>query len=609
MVRQRSLVGRALAALCALCSSLALIAAGGDDAPSSAAANPSTSTRTANPPTANPARTGAAAGGSSAKQSEEPASQAKDSSSSESAEPIDRRPYAIRAWVAVDPGTRIDKRGLARLLTSWQSLVRRFVGSPWILENAEGDGPLARARLEDLRPEDMTGLAKGCDKAWAIRVEQDGNGYVFSGREYDVLTGRLGNVCKRTARYPADAPRGLLALGLDMFLPTAEIGPLEGGGVQVTVRGASLPASSAYGQVVSTGSVFRPLRIYLKPDDSVIKIDDIRRSYLRVTALDGPVAKCEIVSSYRDPLSARVVRKNKLVALGVKPASIPTRMRFVLSEPAPKAPAKNKGEVDRKPMAGYILTARHVPDGPPQEVGITDREGRVVLEPNFAQGLVIVRLVAAEIEPLVEFPTMPGEMPEEQILRIAAKPLTVTLETQLNALRDELIDLVATRARIESRLKARADGQKWDEVEALLKEYRELTPREEYVQRLNTLKDDAAHKQAETKTAILTKTANGLITDTQSLIDRYLDDDAFKAYAEGLAQARAQGSQPAPKAAANKTAPENTPINTNPPVASKPSTPAPASPPAARPQPKAPAAPPPAAPAPAPAPPKNAVPF
>jgi hypothetical protein len=452
-------------------------------------------------------------------------------------EPNERRPYKIRAWFRVDPSARIDDRGRDRLVASWRSLVSRFVGPPWVVDVADGEGPLATETLEGLLPSQLAPLAAGYDKLWMIRIEPAANSMAFVGREYDVLTTRLGPACRRAAPYPADAPRALLALALNLFEPTAEIGAKVGGGVQVTVRGAGLPAASPAGRVVTVGSVFRPLRIWQKPDGSVRKIDDITRSFLRVTELNGAAAVCDIVTSKQDPLSARAASKNSLVALGVKPGSIATRFRYYYLD--------EKAQI---PLAGYTLTARTVPDGPQIEVGMTDREGRVSVPSGFAEGLVIFRLLAANIEPIDEFPAMPGETLEEQPVHIfAPKPATVALETQLNSLRDELIDLVATRARLDSRLDARAKGEKWDEVEELLEEYRKLTPRSDYVDRLAKLKDDAARQQAETKTAILTRTAQAMITETQALIDRYLDDETYKAYADALAQYKAQSGKAQPK--------------------------------------------------------------
>ena len=97
---------------------------------------------------------------------------------------------------------------------------------------------------------------------------------------------------------------------------------------------------------------------------------------------------------------------------------------------------------------------------------MTDRAGRIVLQPGFADGLVILRLLAGNVEPMVELPIMPGESrPDEQPIPFDPKPQTVALESQIDSLRDEVVDLVALRARLESRMKARLDGEDWNGLE------------------------------------------------------------------------------------------------------------------------------------------------
>jgi len=250
-------------------------------------------------------------------------------------------------------------------------------------------------------------------------------------------------------------------------------------------------------------------------------------TYLMVESVEGPIARCRITSAYRDPLTQRVAQANTLAAVGIKPGRSPMRLRF---ETRP----------DKEPAAGYMLTARAVPDGQPRELGMTDRAGRIVLPPGFADGLVILRLLAGNVEPVCELPIMPGESSEERVIPFKPLPLTVALEAQVDSLRDDVVDLVALRARLEARMEARLKGEDWTGLEEALKEFGRLTPRDEYSKRLTELKDEAARKQAEGKTAILTKTAQAQITDLQAMIDRYLDDDAIKAYVEALAEKRSE---------------------------------------------------------------------
>ena len=167
-----------------------------------------------------------------------------------------------------------------------------------------------------------------------------------------------------------------------------------------------------------------------------------------------------------------MARPNSLAALGLKPGNTPLKLRFVTKP-------------DQAPAAGYTLTARRVPDGQPRELGMTDRAGRIVLQPGFADGLVILRLLAGNVEPMVELPIMPGESrPDEQPIPFDPKPQTVALESQIDSLRDEVVDLVALRARLEARMKARLEGEDWTGLDATLKEFCQLTPRDQFAQRL-----------------------------------------------------------------------------------------------------------------------------
>ena len=126
---------------------------------------------------------------------------------------------------------------------------------------------------------------------------------------------------------------------------------------------------------------------------------------------------------------------------------------------------------------------------------------------------------------------------------IDPKPLTVSYQVQLDAIRDEVVDLVALRARLEKRMEARLQGEDLAGVEEGLKEYALLPPRETFAEQLTKLKDEAARQQAESKTAVLTKNIQAQFNELQALIDRYLDDEAFTSYTEALERKRAEKSE------------------------------------------------------------------
>ncbi len=446
--------------------------------------------------------------------------------------PFEQRPYKIEVHFGIDPSVRIDPTKFETIRREWAHLVERFVGPPWELKVIGGEDPLGATDLSTVQAEAFAKTGEGFDKVWVVQLQTSKGHLELTGREYNVFLKRLGPLRRREVRFNADLPRELLRLSLDIFSPIAEIGEPSGGGVEVRVQGSALQAASATGLVIKPGAILEPLRSVTQPDGTT-RILKIPFTYLRAETLSGSVAHCAIVSALRDPLTKRIARKNSLYALGVKPGDQPTRLRFVT-------------RADKAAAAGYVLTARALPDGASQDVGTTDREGRIVLEPGFSEGLVVLRLLAGNVEPMVEVPLMPGEGGvEERVIPFDPKPETVALETQLDSLRDAVLDLIAVRSRLEARLKARADGEDWTGVADTLKEYTALTPRSKYADRLTQLKEQAALEQAKTKAAILTKTAQAQLADVQALIDRYLDDEVVKAYNEAVEQAKAQQAEKA----------------------------------------------------------------
>jgi len=459
---------------------------------------------------------------------------------SSAAEPIERRPYRISLHMGFDPSARIDELKRADLIREWQILVRRFIGAPWVVTIADPPYPLANLELDSLDPSDF-GSVGTFDKVWVVRVarSESDSVLVFRGREYDASTRQVGPLQVRAVSALSDAPRTMLQFARDLFNPTAAITGQEGGRAILTVQGASIAPASPIGAVVAKGMVFLPLRLVSR-NDGKVQVLKIIWTYLQVESVEGAVARCAIVTGLRDPLSKRYSRPNSLAALGLKPGNSSLKLRFV-SGP------------DQAPAAGYTLTARLAPDGQSRELGTTDRAGRIVLKPGFARSLVIMRLLAGSVEPIVEFPMMPGEYGDERVIPVDPKPLTVALESQLDSLRDQVVDLVALRARLEARMKARLEGEDWTGLDEALKEFSRLTPRDKFAQQLTQLKDDAAHRQAELKTAVLTKTAQAQITELQSMIDRYMEDDAYQAYSEALAKVRSDAESKT-KAEAKKAA-------------------------------------------------------
>ncbi len=480
---------------------------------------------------------------------------------------IESQPYKIVFSLNCLPDSRVDETGRLVLLRDWQGLVKRFVGPPWIVAVEPAASQLALVDPATAQAQQFARWSN-YDKIWVVRLTRNEEGrLVFIGREYDVAARRMGSLLERPCDDLDDAPRTLLSFTLDLFSPTAVLTRQEAGRAILNVRGAALEAASNIGRVVSKGTVFIPLRLVsqLKGGVSILRIPF---TYLQVESVEGSTARCTITSALSDPFTRRISRPSSIAAIGIKPGRSPIRLRFTTRP-------------DGDPAAGYTLTAHLPGHSDSHELGSTDRSGRIVVHPGFGDSLMVLRLIAGRVEPLVEFPIMPGESNDERTIPVDPLPLTIALEARVDALRDQVVDLVALRARLEARMKARLEGEDWDGIEEALKEFQTLTPRDTFVDTLGKLKEEAQKQQAETRRPVLTRTAQAELADLQAMIDRYLDDEMPKAYADAVERGRAAKAAAAKSASKRGSAAMRNQAS-SPPQAARPA-PQPAAQPAARP--------------------------
>ncbi|KAJ3055094.1 hypothetical protein HK102_011425, partial [Quaeritorhiza haematococci] len=123
-----------------------------------------------------------------------------------------------------------------------------------------------------------------------------------------------------------------------------------------------------------------------------------------------------------------------------------------------------------------------------------------------------------------------------------------------------VVDQVALRARLERLMQVRLEGEDWTGLQELLKQHDLLPPPSSFAETLKKLKDEATKLSYETtKTIVLTRNLQAEFSELEGLIEGYLTDDAYKAFAEALRekkreseaveQAKKQPSPPATPAA------------------------------------------------------------
>jgi hypothetical protein len=150
---------------------------------------------------------------------------------------------------------------------------------------------------------------------------------------------------------------------------------------------------------------------------------------------------------------------------------------------------------------------------------------------------------------------MTGESSEEREISVAPLPLAAKYQSRLDALRDEVVDQVALRGRLERMLQARLDGEDWAGLEGLLKEYAALPAPKTFGDALAKMKDEATKESFETsKSTVLTKNLQAQFSDLEALIDGYLNNEAYGAFSEVLQKKKKDDAEAAKLAAKKKAA-------------------------------------------------------
>ena len=370
------------------------------------------------------------------------------SASSESLE-IERQPYRISVHLSFDPSARFDLARQAQLVRDWQVLVKRVIGIPGSRRSrlprilcraliSKTSRPMRfemrtlRHRVVDTDLGRSPRLRASAKRPW-IRCWHAAD-WARSGR-------RLSHQSRTRPRPLPVHSRSVQSDGAASW--DRKEGRIAQGSWRRHYSGDSCGSRCQSGRDFSASpSGIDQRRVDQDHEDRGHLSPGREHRWIGHAVHDRDRAQRSIYPANEPPLHAGCLWRQ------ARECTDPSKIR----DPARSgAPPRHFPRQSSPLAAGYTLTARSLPDGPPREIGLTDRAGRIVLKTGFADGLVMLCLFAGNVEPMVEFPVMPGDSDEENTIPIVPKPLTMALEAQLDSLYDEIIDLIALRGALQKR--------------------------------------------------------------------------------------------------------------------------------------------------------------
>jgi hypothetical protein len=236
----------------------------------------------------------------------------------------------------------------------------------------------------------------------------------------------------------------------------------------------------------------------------------------------GSVLTCEFQSGFRQPFSTRRSSRIQQLALLVKPRLDATTLRLV-----------NRQALD-EPLAGYEVYSRG-PDEKqvPQLVGRTDWRGELTIERDEDEPIKVL-LVRNGQQLLGKLPLVAGEQPL-LVAPLRNDELRLEAEGFLLGVQDSLVDLVARREVLATRIRRAIEAGELERADTLLRELRQLDTQEDFARRVQQRKQTLSTVDPQVQQKI-----DELFAQTRSLLGKYLSQDQVDELTRALEAAKTQ---------------------------------------------------------------------
>jgi hypothetical protein len=358
-------------------------------------------------------------------------------------------PYRIQLLTAVEVNASLPSRLEQELPDDLAARVPGVIGGAWRLEAGAAPAEMRHCILHSIAgvtAEDLPTAAKKGDKVILLGVAASDNGYLVRARELDLVTGLWNTTVTRNVRQSASLKQEALRCLLSAFAPQARIEKVEDRIVTLKLRAAALARKDASQSLIPSGTVFRPVLVKSDARGAIVPgpAEPIGWTYLIPT--DTKTSSSPFTTRIETGLSGTVLPEyhptRLRLALGVSPSQDSTKVKLV-------------AEGNAAPLEGYEVAA--------QEPEVTGKAGAVLsLGRSGPDGIVVVPpslqavrtlLIRHGEEVLARLPLVPG-MAEEITISLADDQPRLAVESALSRIQDELVDLVARREVLSSRIKA-----------------------------------------------------------------------------------------------------------------------------------------------------------
>ncbi len=417
-------------------------------------------------------------------------------------------PYRVKVLVALSPQAEACAGIEGDLVTALETRAETIVGPRWQLSAVMAPPALREEMLAALDTVDTKQILpalgdEDVDKAFLVRINFADGVFLVETRDFDVRA-QMGNAAvSQRVYHRARLGEALFQTLLSAFAPLAIVETVDGEKVTLRLRGAAIPTRQPVLALPEGGSVYR---VAVRTNDAAGKarrVIPIDWTYLVEQSIEGSLASAKLVTGLRAPLSPKRRRRIEQLALLLHLPTGPTTLQLRSTDKTPH------------PLVGYQVYSHPVDSKETELLGSTDSTGAVQIEPG--DGGVRVLLVKSGGAIVARLPLVPG-LAETALAQLPDDQRRLEVEGLITGFQEELVDLIARRQVLMTRIRSRMRAGKTEEAKQLLTELRRLRSQQDLSRQLLVERQRRTSDDPRTQRQI-----DKMFDDTQTVISRYLD--------------------------------------------------------------------------------------
>lgn len=373
----------------------------------------------------------------------------------------------------------------------------------------------------------VASVADEYDKVFVVRIQEHPEGSTVSVKEMESLMRLFGGVVTEPFLTAYDLPNVVGHAITRAFSPMVRIDDAGQDTAVGMIRAANLIMDLESPANVPVGSVLQPMIRKNDRNGKPIAIGRVGWAYLIATEKEGPNVKMDYYSGMAGGLQGRKNKRTFKMAMLLKPARDETMLRLHV-----------KGR-DDLPLIGYELYERELKSKTMTFVGRTDWNGRLAIEKtDDPLRLLYVKNGGAV---LARLPMVPG-LTVKEVADLTGDDMRLQAEAYIRGVQNAIIDLVAIRKLLATRIRMRLKKGQMTEAEELLNALRDQPTNEQ-------LADDMGKKQGMFLQEIGTKNPNQrrkvdiMFKDTREMLGKQINPNVIRELEADVQRAKANGGK------------------------------------------------------------------